>query len=94
MTIKRPADGLSSIGWDLVLGVYQDTSLLPTFIRGDSALYSKGFIKRHIYDAASREIFAPHKESDYSEGFPPVYQYRIKNDKLLLDKIDTIWSKW
>jgi hypothetical protein len=94
VTVKRPADGLSSVGWDVVLGVYQDSLLLPTFIRDDSALYSKGLINKHILDSASRELFSPHIERDYSEGFPPVYQYRKKNGRLILDKIDTVWSKW
>lgn len=94
VTLKRPADGLSLVGWDVVLGVYQDSLLLPTFIRDDSALYSKGLINKQILDSASRELYSPRIESDYSESFPPIYQYRKKNGRLILDKIDTVWSTW
>ena len=94
VTLKRPADGLSLVGWDIVLGVYQDSLLLPTFIRDDSALYSKGLINKHILDSASRELFSPQTGNEYSEGFPPIYQYRKKNGRLILDKIDTVWNIW
>lgn len=94
LTIKRPADGLSLEGWDLVLGVYKDSFLLPTFIRDDSALYSKGLINKQIRDSASIQFFKPAKGSDYSESFPPVYQYRKTKGKLILDRIDTVWTNW
>jgi len=94
LTLKRPADGLSSIGWDIVLGVYQDSLLLPTFIRDDSTMYSKGLINKYILDSFSRQLFSPHLGRDYSEAFPPIYHYKVKKGKFLLDKIDTVWSKW
>ena len=94
VTIKRAADGIYLSGWNLILGVYQNNQLAPTIIRDTSSFYSKRFINKMISDSLSLKQFQPIEGAAYPESFPPVYEYKVENDRLLLNRIDTVWNQW
>jgi len=94
VTIKRAADGIYLSGWNLILGVYQNNQLAPTIIRDTSSFYSKRFINKMISDSLSLKQFQPIEGAAYNESFPPVYEYKVENDRLLLNRIDTVWNQW
>ena len=71
-------------------GIYEDTKLKPTFIIDEDNLGTR-FILNKIKDV--KDDFYWHGKK-FPESFPPVYTYKIKNTKLELVKIDTIWNHW
>jgi hypothetical protein len=94
VTIKRASDGVSLSAWNKVLGVYKNGQLLPTFIRDTSCFYSRGFIDSVFTDSASLRQFTAVNEREYPESFPPIYRFKVEKNKLILNRIDTVWEKW
>lgn len=72
------------------LGIYEDRELKPTFIVDEDSLGTQ-FILNKIVDIKDNFYW---REKKFPESFPPVYTYKVKNTKLELVKIDTIWKKW
>lgn len=79
--------GLSK--YDTILGVYQDSSLKPLAII-DNKNIGKNFIhvKRKNHGIQNYISIRP------KEDFPPLYRYKVKNNKIILIKIDTISNRW
>jgi hypothetical protein len=92
--VKRASDGVGLHGWDLTMGIYQNKDLLPTIIRDSKDFYSKNLVNKIVVDSQSLNIFLPITGKDYPESFPPVYEYKLTNSKLIFSRIDTVWTKW
>ena len=100
ISIMRPSSGLVSPfkGY----GIYQNDKLAPTAIIDENKLSDK-FVLKKEYNQMINE-YKPLIDKDYPEGFPPVYNYivkngkvkngKVKNGKVKLIKIDTVWNKW
>ena len=94
MNIIRSSQGYRSLEDTQAYGPYEDHSLAPTIINDSKYFYSKNFIKKVIIDTQSLKRFRPIRGVDYSETFPPVFEYKVSNRKLLLNRIDTGWKRW
>ncbi|HWJ29433.1 MAG TPA: hypothetical protein VNS32_23035 [Flavisolibacter sp.] len=94
LLLFQSPEGVRSSKDQIVLGVYEDEVLHRTAIRDAKQFYSKKLIKRILIDSLSLLHFKPDINKSYPENFPPVYYYKVVNDQLVLNKIDTVWSTW
>lgn len=73
--------------FDSVSGIYQDELLKPLAIIDPQNIGKKLYTKKK--NSIDNFISTQSKED-----FPPLYRYKIKNDKITLVSIDTISDRW
>ena len=72
-------------------GVYIDNILKPTIIYDKDSLGQKFILKKVN---KSKEEYYWINKGNAPESFPPIYSYLVKDKKLILKKIDTVWKRW
>jgi hypothetical protein len=90
ITVGRFPAGISKS--DTVYGVYKNEELQPTFIFDQSNLCDKLITKK--IENKNNDKFYRSDKSTFPESFPPIFKYKLKNNKLSLVKIDSVWLKW
>lgn len=83
--IRTP--GLSK--YDNVWGIYQDELLQPLAI-----IDSQNLGKNLLYNSRKNRKIQDYISIRLKEDFPPLYRYKIKKQKVILIKIDTISDNW
>lgn len=73
---------------DIVTGIYEDKSLLPLAIIDDAKL---GI---NYYNTIKNENISDFVRTQVKEDFPPLFTYKVSNNKIKLVKIDTISDRW
>lgn len=74
---------------DSVSGVYQDKTLKPLIIIDRDKLGKKIFYLKKL-----NKNISDYYRLQLKEDFPPLYRYKIKNNKIILINIDTISDHW
>lgn len=75
--------------FDSISGIYKDADLRPLAIIDRNNLGTD-----RLYFKKSEDLSKYINDSYLTEDFPPLYQYKIKNGKIILIKIDTISDQW
>ncbi len=73
-------------------GVFNDEVLQPTFVYDNNNLSQK-IIYARVENKDAKNFYLDLKKG-IKESYPPIYTFLIKNKKIELIKIDTIWRHW
>ena len=88
ITITRSSSGITETTRGY--GIYQKDGLLPTFV-----VDNKNVGERFLLRKNNNNIDKYYWKSDvFPESFPPLYTYKVIDEKFKLVKIDTIWNNW
>lgn len=90
LEIQRSPAGINKL--DKGFGVYIDDILKPTLIYDKDSL-GKEFILKKLINESKKQYYWINK-GNAPESFPPIYSYLVRDKKMILVKIDTVWKHW
>lgn len=72
---------------------YKDSVLVSIKDRKEK-ITSNYYASNLFVDKLEEKLFPRDRIPEFDESFPPIWKYKINNDKAILVDIDTIWKNW